>query len=341
VSGGITQLASRRSELRLASSAGALAPAPSRHPRARDGGVRDGRCLGSRGYTDIRGPAYGLGQPTERCSPPGLRIAVLGPLVVDGAAGFLQPRQAELVVALAFAGPAGRTGDSLRGMLGADPDHPKPPDSLRQIIARTRQRLGTSPGGGDYIVHDGGARYFLDPAASLDWHEFLSLARRGQAARDPRLLQDALALLRGQPLDGLDYWWLDTTLIESIRSEIATASGLLAELALEAGDPVTARRAILSGMAAEPSAERLWRLLMIAEAAAGNAAGVHRTWLGCLAAIADITPGGEPHADTTAVYLELTGRCTVPASVSRPRQRAAALEVLTVVQRRRLGRAAG
>ena len=55
----------------------------------------------------------------------GLRIAVLGPLAVTGAAAALQPKQAELVVALALAGPAGRTGESLRGMLGAGPDHPR------------------------------------------------------------------------------------------------------------------------------------------------------------------------------------------------------------------------
>ena len=37
----------------------------------------------------------------------GLRTAVLGPLAVTGTAAPLQPRHAELVVALALAGPAG------------------------------------------------------------------------------------------------------------------------------------------------------------------------------------------------------------------------------------------
>jgi DNA-binding SARP family transcriptional activator len=265
------------------------------------------------------GPVSGGGQ-----DPGPLRIAVLGPLVITGTAAALQPRQAELMVALALAGTTGLTGESLRGMLGADADHPKPPDSLRQIIARTRRRLGPVPGGGGYITHAPGTGYALHPAAGLDWDDFRGLAARGQADRDPRPLREAFELLRGRPLAGLYYWWLDTALIEAMRAAIVDTAALLAVLELEAADPAAARRAARLGLAADAAVEQLWRLLMLAEDAAGNRAGVHGAWRDCLAAISGIAPAGEPHPDTAALYLELISR---PGAISLGHLGAAARRV--------------
>ena len=128
----------------------------------------------------------------------GLRIAVLGPCAVTGAAVELQPKQAELVVALALAGPAGRTGESPRQMPGTGPGHPRPPGSLRQLITRTR-RLGTAPASGPYAACRGNSTYALDPSAAVDWDEFRILAGRGRAGRDCGRLCDALTLVRGKP----------------------------------------------------------------------------------------------------------------------------------------------
>ena len=245
---------------------------------------------------------------------PGPRVAVLGPLVITGAAAELQPRQAELVVALALAGPAGLSAEVLRDRLGPDSDHPREPDSLRQLITRTRRRLGKAPGGGEYIVHGEHSRYALAPAVAVDWHEFGALARRGREDLDPAALRAAVALLRGQPLAGLYYWWLDPVQVEAMRAEIVDAAALLAELELEDGDAPAARRAARAGLAADTAAEQLWRLLMNAEDASGNTAGVHAAWRGCLAALADLAPGGEAHPDTLALYRELTtGRLRRPA----------------------------
>jgi hypothetical protein len=235
-----------------------------------------------------------------------LRVAVLGPLVIASSADDLQPKQAELVTALALAGPDGLSAEILRGMLGADEDHPKPPESLRQIITRTRGRLGAAPGGGPYIVHAGATRYVLDPSASLDWRDFRSLAEEGRMGRDPRPVRDALSLVRGQPFDGLGYWWLETALIDAVCAEIAGAAGLLSALELGAGNPGGAARAARAGLAVSPAAEQLWRALMRAEDAAANTAGVHQAWHSCLAAIAAVAADGSPHPATTAVYRELT-----------------------------------
>jgi DNA-binding SARP family transcriptional activator len=243
-----------------------------------------------------------------------LSVAVLGPLIIGSDAHDLQPKQAELVTALALAGPAGLSGEILRGMLGADEDHPKPPDSLRQLITRTRGRLGAAPGGGQYIIHAGATRYVLDPSTTLDWHDFRRLAGQGRTDSDPRPIRDAFSLVRGQPFEGVHYWWLETTLIDAICAEIAAAAALLSALELAAGNPAAAVRAARAGLAVTPAAEQLWRALMRAEDAAANTAGVHQAWRSCLAAISAIASDGNPHPATAAVYRELTSfRQPVPA----------------------------
>jgi len=278
-------------------------------------------------------PALQLGLHTGPGLPTasgGVRVAVLGPLVITGAACCLQPRQAELLVALALAGTAGLSNEALRAVLGEDPDHPKPPDSVRQVITRTRRRLGIAPCGGEYIIQPtcgvqnrlaGNAQYTLAPEASLDWDEFRTLARAGRAARDRQPLRDALALLRGHPFEGLYYWWLDGTLIDDVRAEIADTAATLASLELDAGQPGDAGRAARAGLAVDMSAEHLWRAVMRAEDAMGNTPGVHEAWRRCLDAIADVAADGQPHRDTTRLYRELTGttRLTPRSAPARTR----------------------
>ena len=120
-----------------------------------------------------------LAEPAEDDAVPRdrLRVQVLGPAVITGAAREPQPKQTELVVALALHTPPGLTGSALATMLGRDPDHPKPRDILRQLITRTRRRLGGPGDGRDYIRYQDG-RYTLT-GAWLDWAAFTALARRG------------------------------------------------------------------------------------------------------------------------------------------------------------------
>jgi DNA-binding SARP family transcriptional activator len=267
-----------------------------------------GRCLEPE--AGIRGAA----SPADA-----VRVGVLGPLAISGALGALQPRQAELVVSLALAGQDGLSASALRNRLGTDPDHPKDPELLRQVITRTRRRLGAGPGGGERIVHDEATgRYRLDLATvQVDLDEFRDLARRGRADRDPRPITRALALLRGPVFDDMYWWWLDTDVIEHVRAEVVDTAVLAARLGLEAGDPVTGRRAALSGLLADSASEELWRQLMLAEDAAGNSAGVHRAWARCRAALADIAVDGEPHPKTIELYQALTASSARPALTPR------------------------
>jgi len=239
-----------------------------------------------------------------------LTVSVLGPLAICGATGPLQPKQAELVLALALAAPAGLSNSALRSMLGADPDHPKPTDAIRQIIARTRRRLGQASDGAEYIIHTGSGQYLLHPEASLDWSRFRELVASGGADD----LRSGLALVRGEPFTGGYFWWIDIPLIESVRAEVVDAADRLAEIELAAGSPRAAARAARSGLLADPSAEQLWRAVMRAEHATGNLAGVTEAWLRCLDAIRDVAPDGEPHPDTARLYRRLTAVAPEPAS---------------------------
>src|SRR5579875_2086600 len=237
----------------------------------------------------------------------GLKVSVLGPFTINGVPAALQPAQSQLVLALALNGRDGLSNGQLCYLLGADPDHPKPADSLRQLIARTRRQLGRAPDGREWIEHLGMGQYALHPLARLDWDDFEERAQRGLRDSDPHSLRDALALIRGRPFTGCYYWWLDLALTETVRAQIVDAADLLAELELAAGDAAASARAARTGLAADPVAEQLWRALMRAEHAAGNLSGVREAWRHCLEAIAEIAPGGEPHPDTAELYRHLTG----------------------------------
>jgi DNA-binding SARP family transcriptional activator len=258
---------------------------------------------------DEPGDAPGARRPSpgrsDRHARSRLSVNVLGPVEVAGSAQELQPKQAELVLALALHSPVGLSNSALCTLLGADADHPRPPDSVRQLITRTRRRLGQAAGGQENIIHLGSGIYVLHEDVRLDWATFSSLARRGRAERDTADLGAALHLVRGQPFADCYHWWIDIALVETMRAEIVDTADLLAGIELSAGRPEAAGQAARLGLSAETAAEQLWRALMRAEHAAGNSDGVAEAWTACLDAINEIAPGGEPHPDTARLYREL------------------------------------
>jgi DNA-binding SARP family transcriptional activator len=238
---------------------------------------------------------------------PSLRIGVMGTFTINGAPAALLPAQGQLVLALALNGRDGLSNAQLCYLLGPDPDHPKPSDSLRQLIVRTRRQLGRAADGREWIEHLGAGQYALHPEARFDWADFEDLSERGLADRDRSSLREALALIRGRPFTGCYHWWLDVAFTETVRAQIVDTAELLAELELAAGDPSASARAARTALASDPAAEQLWRAVMRAEHASGNLAGVREAWSRCLDAITDIAPDGEPHPDTTTLCQQLTG----------------------------------
>jgi len=237
-----------------------------------------------------------------------LRIGVLGQLTVNGQPGALLPAQTQLLLALALNGENGLHNQQLCGLLGPDPTHRKPADSLRQLIARTRRQLGRTADGGEWVEHLGHGRYALHKDARLDWHEFQALTDQGIERQDADQLATALAMIRGQPFTGCYYWWLDIELVEAVTAKIVAAASSLAELALGRPEPAIAARAARVALAADPTSEHLWRLLMRAEHAASNLAGVRDAWSRCLEAVAEVAADGQPENATTLLYHKLVDR---------------------------------
>jgi DNA-binding SARP family transcriptional activator len=244
--------------------------------------------------------------PATATIPPAMRVSILGPVEIVGADRAVVGQQAELVVALALTAPDGLSLAALAALLGTDPNQPKPVAAVRQLITKTRRALGLSGSGTYYVVHEAG-QYVLSDDVQLDWAEFTQLFQAGLDGGDRDKLEAAMRLVRGRPLDGSRYWWLDATVIEIIIAQVVDASLRLAEDQLNGGDPGAAAVTATAGLRADPAAEQLTRVLMRAEHARGSLAGLTSAWAACHEAIQAIDPGGSPQEETTELYRALSG----------------------------------
>jgi DNA-binding SARP family transcriptional activator len=244
--------------------------------------------------------------PLAAAPSPALLIGVLGTFTINGAPAALKPAQSQLLLSLALNGDEGMSSARMCYLLGADPDHPKPGDSVRQLITRTRRQLGRPSEGREWIEHLGGGWYALHPDARFDWAEFEVDSERGIRESDRAVLSGALALVRGEPFRDCDWWWLDQAFLQAVGAQITETAVTLAELELAVGGGRAAAHAARVGLDIDPADERLWRALMRAEHEAGRPAGVQDAWSACQAVLADIALDGQPHEDTAALHRELT-----------------------------------
>jgi len=244
--------------------------------------------------------------PLAAAPSPALLIGVLGTFTINGAPAALKPAQSQLLLSLALNGDEGMSSARMCYLLGADPDHPKPGDSVRQLITRTRRQLGRPSEGREWIEHLGGGWYVLHPDARFDWAEFEVDSERGIRESDRAVLSGALALVRGEPFRDCDWWWLDQAFLQAVGAQITETAVTLAELELAVGGGRAAAHAARVGLDIDPADERLWRALMRAEHEAGRPAGVQDAWSACQAVLADIALDGQPHQDTAALHRELT-----------------------------------
>lgn len=255
--------------------------------------------------------------PVNAAQGPGARpdrpvVGVLGPVTVLSDAGPVAPRGARagaLVAQLALAVPRAVTVSALVEVLwGADlPANPRA--ALQSLVSRLRA-LGPD------VVRSTPAGYALGGASDLDraraavaeGRELLAVpdgggAQADSAARAAALLDDALALWRGEPGEGLD------DAAPGVAAELrSTAAGLRDELtalrrraAVAAGDPATVAALGADALAADPLDEDAARDLMTALAASGRPDEAVRVF-GRLrhALVAEL--GADPAPDLVALY---------------------------------------
>lgn len=231
-----------------------------------------------------------------------LRVRVLGPLQIDGAAGF-QPRRASTdeLIAYLVLHPGGAQRDELVEALwpGSDP-------------FLGRQRLWQSTSEARRFLRQGVVRerdrYQLDRAyvwVDADELERLhaEVRQQGDDLAVAEYLEGILALFRGEPLAGSDYRWAQGE-IRRLRAIFVDAARRVARLRLDRGDVTGALAACEGALRVDDLSEPLWRLAMEAEHRLGLRTAVVARYDSLRAVLADKI-GLEPERETRALFRAL------------------------------------
>ncbi|MCS6841489.1 MAG: AAA family ATPase [Roseiflexus sp.] len=152
--------------------------------------------------------------------------------------------------------------------------------SLRRVLEPEADRASRR-----YILtRPGGYAWNVESGARIDVEEFLALTEPVPTddivtpRRELERLERAVALYRGDFLeDEQELAWIVLER-ERLRARYLTALRRLAEIKLERGDPTAATALAERGIAIAPLSEPLWRVLMLAQARAGDTAGALQSY---------------------------------------------------------------
>lgn len=230
---------------------------------------------------------------------PALSISLLGPLRIDGT--DQPPKRVptrELIAYLALH-PHGASRDELIEALWPAQDPKKTRRRLWDLATDARAALGAA------LIHEG-ERYRLDRAkVRIDLDQLDQLLASTDADDEPDL-EAALALWRGEPLEGADYIWADAH-IHRLR---ATLLGLLERAGharLERDDTRGALQLAEQAIALDQFHEASWRLALRAEHALGMRESITRRYDDLSHAL-DHELGLQPTRETRVMYRRMLGQ---------------------------------
>ncbi len=233
-----------------------------------------------------------------------VEICVLGPVEVLGAARpFSRAWSIELIAFLAMH-PAGALNDQWSTALW--PDCLMATASQHSTVSAARRALGTSRTGVDHLPRSRG-RLQLSSTVTTDWDKFVALSQQN----NPACWEDALALVRGRPFEGLrSYdWAIMEGITAAIEAGVVDLASRLSGHCLAAGDADRAQWAARQGLRICPYDERLYRVLLRAADLAGNPAGVESVMAELVHLIADdVEPFDAVHPETASLYKSLSRR---------------------------------
>lgn len=204
----------------------------------------------------------------------GVRIAVLGPLEVDEGRIQLAPR--DQVVLEALAARPGETvrAEALADALWGEVLPPSWPKVVQGCVSRLRKALGSAA-----IVTSGtGYRLALhrDDFDHLCFEDLLlragELLSTGEPERARYASGQALGLWRGDPLERLADWDLGRIESERLAERRRDGEDLYAESAIRAGRQREVMGELHRMVAQQPTRERRWGLLALAQYQAGRQA---------------------------------------------------------------------
>jgi DNA-binding SARP family transcriptional activator len=237
----------------------------------------------------------------SQSDPRTISIAVLGPLATDGLAHKVKRAATyEMLAYLAFH-PQGASRDELTEAIwpAQDPKLTRP--RLWQSVSEAKRALGEA-----WIHH--GERYQLDRSkvrVDLDDLDRL-LTAGGDTSDDPGALESALALWRGEPLEGSDYLWAES----ETRNLHATLVDLLERAGrsrLGRGDARGALQLAEQAITLDGLHEPSWRLALLAEHSLGLRESITRRYDELTRSL-DEQLGLEPARETRLVYRQLLGQ---------------------------------
>jgi WD40 repeat protein/DNA-binding SARP family transcriptional activator len=208
-----------------------------------------------------------------------MRIALLGPLVIDGGVGKLGPRDRVVLAALAVRPGEVNSADRLADALWGD----RPPASSKKVVqgcvARLRKVLGpetieTLPQGYRLAVSSDELDTLLFERRVGRGRELLTV---GEAERASYVLGQALDLWRGPAFADLDGWEAGRVEAGRLNELRLDSEELRLDASLRAGHHLEVLAEAQDQVAAAPMRERRWGLLALAQYQAGRQAEALRT----------------------------------------------------------------
>lgn len=220
-----------------------------------------------------------------------ISIALLGPLAIDGL-----NRRIKLALH-----PKGASRDELIEAIWPAQDPARTRPRFWQSVTEARKAIG------DAWLHQAD-RYQLDRSkvrVDLDDLDRLLTATSSDDA-DPGAPERALALWRGEPLEGSDYLWADGE-IRSLRATLLDLLERVGRVRLARGDAHGALQMAEQAIALDTLHEPSWRLALQAEHALGLRESITRRYDELTRSL-DEQLGLEPARETRVIYRQLLGQ---------------------------------
>lgn len=255
----------------------------------------------------------------RRRHPETVRVGVLGPLEVDGGAVTLGRRDRVVLAALAVRPGATVRAEAIAEALWGD----DPPASGAKVVQGCIMRLRKSLGAGTIQTSASGYRLALhhDELDHQVLEDLLARAREllhaKEADRSRFLADQALGLWRGEPFAELADWEPGRIEGERLTELYRDAEELRAQAMVEAGEHDGVLADLTRMVREQPTRERRWWLLALAEYHAGRQADALATLRRARSVLVDelgLDPGPELTALEAAVLRQDAILSTVAAS---------------------------
>ncbi len=250
--------------------------------------------------SDPHKPLAPVGVTSGRCDDvPG--VLLLGPLVLTGCVRE-QPRRRATAALIAYLAVHQRRAsrDELLEALWPGDDPRRSSGRFYQAVSEARKLLGCA------FERDRDSYTLALDQLRLDTNEIDRLQRQADAAageQQQALLEQALALFRGEPLANIDALWAlgEQRRLTALRGQLLER---LAGLRLRFRDPAGALEAAMAAAALDAANERPVQLAMQAEAALGRRDAVADRYEQLRADLND-RYGLEPSRETRQLYRSL------------------------------------